>query len=230
MRPPEVRTSSTLTTTAAMSAKAVSSGACQPAASASMLNAAPLLKASTRLKNPVTMRRSPGAKLSSTSHFVSWSATTMAADKPNQAAALRMHAPLAGAAQVAHAPGAQRLVVDVGPVVPAALAFAVGAGDHLDVHLARLADYARGGGQHDVLQVFPETCQQVVVGAVGLEFHLGLQRRADAAGAAQVLDALAHRIAQLAQALPARDKVGRVGNGGQRVPRLEEHAVVLLAR
>jgi hypothetical protein len=51
-----------LTTAAAASAKAVSSGDCQPPAPARKLNAAPRLNTSTRLKNAVTSLRSPGAK------------------------------------------------------------------------------------------------------------------------------------------------------------------------
>ena len=46
----------------ATTANATSSGVCQPPAPARKLNAAPLLNASTRLKNGATSSRSPGAK------------------------------------------------------------------------------------------------------------------------------------------------------------------------
>src|SRR5688572_10542000 len=123
-RPPE-RTSRTETKIDAPSAKPTSTGVCQPGASARKLNAAPLLKTSTRLKKPVISSRSPGAKRASTSHFVIWSATMMAADTANQRHALDIPPPLARAGKIGLAPRAQPFGVHVRGVVPAPLAFGV---------------------------------------------------------------------------------------------------------
>src|SRR5262245_38118276 len=130
------RRSSQETTSAAPSANAASSGVCQPGAAARKLNAAPLLNTRIMLKKPVSSTRSPGAKLASTSHFVSWSAATIAAATTNQGAALDIAPRLPGPAQVRAAARAQALFVDVRGVVPAAIAFALPARLHLDGGLA----------------------------------------------------------------------------------------------
>jgi hypothetical protein len=70
VRRPRERSSSHETMSAAPIANAARIGVCQPPASARKLNAAPLLNTSTRLKNSVTSRRSPGTRRSSTTHFV----------------------------------------------------------------------------------------------------------------------------------------------------------------
>src|SRR5688572_32393155 len=167
MRRPPGRSSSTETTTPAMRAKAMSSGACQPGASASRLNAAPLLKASTRLKKPVTARRSPGANAASTAHFVRKSATITAAARPNQRTALYMLARLARPVQVADAAPAQRLLVHVGAVVPAALALAVRAGRYRYLQISCGSLNAGGRGEHDVFQLLAQAREQLVVAAFG---------------------------------------------------------------
>ena len=59
-------------------------GVCHPEAPARKLNAAPLLNTSTRLKNPVSCRRSPGANASSTQSLVTRSAAMIAAATANQ--------------------------------------------------------------------------------------------------------------------------------------------------
>src|SRR5206468_1583488 len=79
----------------------------------------------TRSKKPLSARRSPGAKLPSTAHLASWSATTIAAAVANQRQFLGIQPFFAGSVQVAAAAAAERLVVDVRAVMPAALAFAV---------------------------------------------------------------------------------------------------------
>ena len=55
----------------AIDAIAMKSQRCQPSAPAKKLNAAPELKASTRLKNDVTGHSSPGLKFVRTAYFVS---------------------------------------------------------------------------------------------------------------------------------------------------------------
>src|SRR2546425_1824045 len=224
-RRPGERTMNVPTMPIATSAKTISAGVCQPAASDRKLNAAPLLYTSTMLKNPVTSMRSPSAKRPSTIALVTWSASTTAAARANQRHALSMAAALARAVEVQLAAPAQRLVVDVGAVVPAALAFAMRARLHL--HLQRPAMHVRRGGQHDEFEILAEASEQLVVGALGVELDLGLQRRADLTRRAQRLDFLAHRIAQLAKACPLREERGGIRRLRQLVPRMEEHAVVL---
>src|SRR5882762_11751586 len=94
--------------TAATREKTTSSGVCQPGASARKLNAAPLLNTRTRLKKPVSTRRSPGAKLPSTAHLTTWSATTIAAASANQRQFLGIQPFFAGSVQVAAAAAAER--------------------------------------------------------------------------------------------------------------------------
>src|SRR2546426_5807623 len=222
------RKSSTLTMTAAAREKTTSSGVCQPGASARKLNAAPLLNTRTRLKKPVSTRRSPGAKPPSTAALAAWSATTIAAASANQRQLLGIPPFFAGSVQVAAAAAAERLVVDVRAVMPAALAFAVQARRDLHPQPSARAMRAGGGSEHHELEILAEAAEQRVVAAVGVEIDLGLQRRADLAGRAQLLDFLAHRVAQLAQALPLRQQLRAVLRARQRVPGLEENAVVAL--
>src|SRR5882762_8736384 len=212
--------------TAATREKTTNSGVCQPGASARKLNAAPLLNTRTRLKKPVSTRRSPGAKLASTAHLATWSATTIAAASANQRQFLGIQPSFAGSVQVAAAAAAERLVVDVRAVMPAALAFAVQARRDLHARLSARAVHAGGGGEHHELEILAEAAEQLVVAAVGVEIGLGPQRRADLAGRAQLLDFLAHGVAQLAQALPLRQQLRAVLRARQRVPGLEENAVV----
>src|SRR5688572_18987771 len=201
IRRPGERTSSTETMSAAPRAKAISSGVCQPGASARMLNAAPLLNTSTRLRNSVSSRRSPGAKRASASHLLSWSTMTMAAEAANQGSALDMCPHLARPAQVGSAAGAKSFVVHIRRVVPATLAFGLLARLHGDLRLLRRMD-PRGRGEHQELELFAQARQERVVAGAGIEVDLRLQRRAHLAFRPQRLDALAHRIAQLAQTLP----------------------------
>src|SRR5258708_2470852 len=214
-----------LTTSAATSAKPTSSGVCQPSAPARKLNAAPRLKTSTRLKNPVTARLSPGVKWPSTTHFTSWSATMIAAANANH---LNVAAFLTRPFQVALAAAAQTFGAHIGAVVPAALAFWMLTRRDCRRRLLRRQNTG-GRGDERVLELVAQARERVVVGTVGAELHLGLQRRADLARGAQRLDLLAHRVAQLAQARPLGDQRGRVGGRGQLVQHLEGHAVVRAA-
>src|SRR5205807_6670023 len=220
------RKRSTLTKTAATREKTTNSGVCQPGASARKLNAAPLLSTRTRLKKSLSARRSPGAKLPSTAHLATWSATTTAAAIANQRQFLGIPPFFAGSVQVAAAAAAERLVVDVRTVMPAALAFAMQARRDLHARLSPRAMHAGCGGRHHELEILAEAAEQLVVTAVGVEIDLGLQRRADLAGRAQLLDFLAHGVAQLAQALPLGQQLRAVLRARQRVPGLEEDAVV----
>src|SRR5467141_2452872 len=215
--------------TAATREKTTNSGACQPGASARKLNAAPLLNTRTRLKKPVSTRRSPGAKLASTPHLATWSATAITAASANQRQFLGIQPFFAGSGQVAAAAAAERLVVDVRAVMPAALAFAVQARRDLHPQPSARAMHAGGGSEHHELEILAEAAEQRVVAAVGVEVDLGLQRRADLARRAQLLDFLAHGVAQLAQALPLRQQLRAVLRARQRMPGLEEHAVAALS-
>src|SRR5215472_16515844 len=119
------------------------------------------------LKNPVSSTRSPSAKRACTSAFVAWSASTTPSASANQRQALSMAAPFTRAVEVQLAAAAQRLVVHVGAVMPAALALAVRARLHLD--LRRPAMHARRRSQHDELEVLAQAAQHFVVGALGVE-------------------------------------------------------------
>src|SRR3954469_16119356 len=224
MRRSGERTSSTDTTSAAPSAKAASTGVCQPASAARKLNVAPLLNTSTRLKNPVSSTRSPGAKRASTSHFVSWSASTIAAAPANQCADLDMAARLVRAAQVRATARAQALFVDIRGVMPAAVAFRVAAGPDFN---GKFADFGSSGrGDEEEFKLVAEACQPLMVLPVRSQGDLGLQRCTHLALGAQLLDPFADRLAQLAQALPLRQQGRRVRRRRQLVQGVEEHAVV----
>src|SRR5581483_7991407 len=169
----------TLTTIAAAAAKAARSGVCHPGAWERQLNAAPLLKTSTRLKNPVSSRRSPGANAASTAAFTSWSAATSAAASTNQRSApLRMPARFSGPAQVRHAPPAQAFLVHVVAVVPAALALRMRTGNY------------RGGGwgaifvpvercpgcQQNEAQIVTEAFKRMIKMSGRADIDFGLER------------------------------------------------------
>src|SRR5436190_20485809 len=149
------------------------------------------------LKKPVSSTRSPSEKRASTRALVAWSASTTPSASANQRHALSMRAPLARAVEVRLAAAAERLVVHIGAVMPAALALAVRARPDLD--LRRTAMHVRRGGEHDELEVLAEAAQQLKILALGVELDFRLQRRADFACGAQRLDVLPHRVAQLAQ-------------------------------
>src|SRR6266446_7520566 len=171
------RKSSTLTMTAATREKTTNSGVCHPSATARKLNAAPLLNTRTRLKKPVSTRRSPGAKLASTAHLAAWSATTIAAAIANQRQFLGIQPFFAGSVQVAAAAAAERFVVDVRAVMPAALAFAVEARRDLHARLSARAVHAGGGSEHHELEILAEAAEQLAVAALGVEIGLGLDRK-----------------------------------------------------
>src|SRR5262245_50336342 len=211
---------------AAPSANATRSGVCHPGALASMLNAAPLLNTRIRLKNPVSSRASPGVKRERTSHLVSWSASTIAADTANHGAALDIAPHLARAAQVALAARAQAFVVHVRCVVPAAFALPITAGSHFDARLPFSCICNRG--EHQELELVAQAREQLVVLAVRGIVKLCLERSAYLVLRAQRLDLLAHRVAQLTQALPLRKQAFAIGHGRKLIQRVEEHAVVLL--
>src|SRR3972149_3995321 len=181
-------------------------------AAARNLNAAPLLNTSTRLRNPVSSRRSPGTNQAWMSHLATWSATTIPAASANQGHALGIYPGLARSVQVRFAARAKAPLAHVLAVMPAAVALRVRARRHLDALPARGAGRALRGSQHHELQPLAEAREQLVVLAVGVEIHLGLERRADLPGVAQLLDLLAHRIAQLAQPRPALEQPPGAGH------------------
>src|SRR4051812_48563172 len=124
----------------------------------------------------------------------------IAAASANHRQALCKSARFTGPFHVELTAPAQGIGIDVGTVVPAAVAFAVLAWLHLDRRPAALR--ARRGGDHQELEFVAEARQPVEILPFGTEIDLGLQRSPDLARGAQVLDALAHRLAQLAQPLP----------------------------
>src|SRR5688500_14771808 len=160
-RRPGERSSRTDTTMAAISAKPISSGVCQPPAAARKLNAAPLLNASTRLKNGVISSRSQGTKRPRTIHFVTWSASTMASETKKYGNALDIAARLAWAVQVALAAPAQPLAVDIRHVMPAALALWMLARPGLHCGPAR-AVHPHGRSDKQVLELGAEAREQLV--------------------------------------------------------------------
>src|SRR5688572_1958983 len=90
---------------------------------------------------------SPGANAPSTSTFVTWSSTTMPAAAANQRALdslrLDMSSRFSRSAQVGGAAPAQRLIVHIRGVVPAALALRIGTGFRFDLQSALLQADAR---------------------------------------------------------------------------------------
>src|SRR5262245_56233608 len=116
----------------------------------------------------------------------------MAAEPTNHDQDLDMAARLAWPAQVRPAARAQAFLVDVGGVMPAAVAFAMSARLHLDRGLA-LVDASRGSDEQELQLVF-EAGEQLVVRFRGVQVDLGLQRSADLVLGAQLLDLLADRV------------------------------------
>src|SRR5688572_2799814 len=223
-RLPGLRTISVPHTSAATRAKTMKSGVCQPCASARKLNAAPLLQTSTRLKKPVSSTRgSRPAKKPSTAHLASWSAAMIAADSANH---LYMPARLARALQVALAAPAQAFAVHIRQVVPAALALRVAARRHAG--FAALA-HPRARGEQQELELVAQAREQLVIRPLGGQLHLGLQRRADLAFTSERFQLLAHGSAQFPKARPLGDQRSAVRHLGQRLPGLEEDAVIGLA-
>src|SRR6185437_880721 len=93
-------------------------------------------------RNDVRSRPSPGANTAPTQALVARSSATTAAERPSQRIHAhgdsRMGARLPGPGEVADAApadrGMRRIASHVGAVVPAALAFGIGARRDLDVH------------------------------------------------------------------------------------------------
>src|SRR3954464_14129067 len=161
-----------------MTANVASSGVCQPGACERKLNAAPLLNTSTRLKKPVSSRRSPGANAPSTLHLTSWSATTIAAATMNQRADLGIGSFLARTFEVGYAASAEARVVHVGAIVPAALAFRMHAGSHIDAARCPVRSPAKSGTGRDERkpQIVSEPRQRLIQGAGSADVHFRLQR------------------------------------------------------
>src|SRR5260221_4542020 len=197
-----LRTMKTLPWSAAFIAKALSTGPCQPGSCANRLNAAPLLNTSTRLKKSVTARCSPGAKCRSTIHFTIWSATTIAAASANQRQALSKSARFTRALQVELAAPAERVGVDVGTVVPAAIALAVRAGRHLR-HLRSVRLLHRGArrDQHEP-QVLAEPLERGMQSAGRPDVDLRLERRSQLLRDALFFDPLGDDVAELPHVSP----------------------------
>src|SRR3954465_6467635 len=96
---------------------------------------------------------------------------------PNQGAArlenrLRIGAPLSRPVQVALAAAAQACVIDVRPVMPAALALGVAARFDFDLERAFRAVCARPRRNEHILQLVAEPRDRVVYGAGGAQVEL----------------------------------------------------------
>src|SRR5690349_13646510 len=125
------------------------------------------------LKYGVTTTPSPTRKRESTIAFVAWSAATTAAASRNQSHALDIFARLPRPAEVQPAASAEPFRVDVGAIMPAAVAFRLRA--RRDFHRRRAFMRACSRRDHQELELFAEARERVVVGAVGREVDLGLQ-------------------------------------------------------
>src|SRR6185369_13715810 len=204
---PGLRTMKTLTAIAAIIAKALSSGACQPGACANRLNAAPLLNTSTRLKKSVTARCSPGAKCRSTIHLTIWSVTTSAAASANQRRALSKSARFTRSLQIELAAPAQRVGVDVGAVVPAAVAFRMRAGRHVRNDRKLSLPQRRTRGNEHEAEIVAQPPQRLVGRARRPDVDLGLERRSQLLGDAFFLDPFRHDVAELPHLAPGTENV-----------------------
>src|SRR5574341_2279996 len=220
-----------LTTAEAASATAMKNAVCHPGASARKLNAAPLLYTSTRLKKGVTSTDSPARSQPIISHLLRRSAATTSAAARNQGAALGMPARLARAVQVALAARAQPRGVDVGAVVPAAVALRMAA--CLDQHRGRRALDALelpARSDEDEAQVVSEPRQRLEQRAGGRDVKLRSQRGADFLQLALFLDLLVGEIAGLAYVAPGIHDLVVQTVIREQVKDLLEHAGFLAAR
>mmetsp|Transcript_70457 Transcript_70457/g.166067 ORF Transcript_70457/g.166067 Transcript_70457/m.166067 type:complete len:326 (+) Transcript_70457:628-1605(+) len=95
----------------------------------------------------------------------------------------------------------------VGPVVPAALAFGMGAGRDDHAELRRRHQLHRRGDE-DEAQVLAQAGEQGLVLLVDLQHQLCLQRRADGAGGAHGLNGLVDLVADLVDAGPLGQQAG----------------------
>src|SRR5687767_4967959 len=157
-----------------------------------------------------------------TAHFVSWSAAMISAESVNQRQVLGMPPDLARPLEIALAARAQPIAVHVGAVMPAALALGMRA--RRDAGFVP-ADARRGGEEH-VLQVLAEGLEQRPVLARRAELDLGLERGTDLARGAQLLDLLAHRVAQRAQPRPLAKQLSAVRRDRHLMRGLEENALL----
>src|SRR2546423_1929623 len=126
------------------------------------------------LKKPVTSKRSPRTKRLSTIAFVAWSASTTAAASANHRQALSIGPALARPAEIELAASAERFVIHIRPVMPAALALALLARPDFHPQLSR-SMHARRRGEHHELEIVAEPREPLVVRAVGIEIRLRLQ-------------------------------------------------------
>src|SRR5260221_10596091 len=209
---------------------------CHPPAPARKLNAAPVLCMRTMLKNGVTTSTSPGAKAPLTHALVARSAATTAALTASQrvqprALTLGMAPRFARPIEVGYAAGADtgtpRIDAHVVAIMPTALALGVGARDHLHVDaVARTGAHCGLRRDQHEPEIVAERVEEPAVGLAHGELGLGLQRRADAALGADLLQPPGHRGADLADALPLRGELVLARLLGQHVvPCVQEHAV-----
>src|SRR5919206_694088 len=112
------------------------------------------------LKKPVTSWRSPSTKRLSTIALLSWSASTTAAASANQRQALDKFARFAGSIEVQAAAAADAVVVDIGAVVPAAVA--LGMRTRRDRHAFRAALHSRRRGDHQEPELVVQACEALV--------------------------------------------------------------------
>src|SRR5688500_5732245 len=113
---------------------------------------------------------------------------------------------LARALHVALAAATEPCRVDVGAVVPAALAFGMFTGRDLDLHrgVLRLPDGGARGNEHEA-QRLAQPRQSLIHGTGSGDIKFSRERRADFLLLALLLDALRRQLAELAHAAPGRD-------------------------
>src|SRR3954467_4281493 len=151
-------------------------------------------------------------------------------DAPRVENALRISARLPRAFEIAFAAPAQSFAVHVCPVVPAPLAFRIGARFH--VHLGRTIGAMRGCTRRDehILELVAKPCNRVVYRAGRPDVELRCEWRADLLLLASFLDCLGGRLAELAHGAPALDLRLLQLRVGDFVPGALEDARVATAR
>ena len=182
---------------------------CQPPAPARKLKAAPGLCTRTRLRNGVTTRTSPARKIDAHPRLggeVGARPRRRQRQPPRSSARGRPQACLRsspGPSRFDTQRAADRRVARVGAdvlaVVPAALALGVRAGRSRARRARSPGSTVARRGDEDEAQVVAQALQERAVALAGRERHLGLQRRADAAALAQLLEAASGRAARISR-------------------------------
>ena len=119
----------------------------------------------------------------------------------------------------------RRIGADILAHVPAALAFGVGERRAEDFFIG-LAHQRRLRADENEAQILAQRSQKVVFLAIGMQRDLGLQRRADLAGDAQVFQGLGDVGAVSAELAPFVEQRGLAVNGRQRPPGMQHDRIL----